>query len=66
MAFFGLGIRPLIGELSKPLRHELRDLHEWIGWAIVIIAVLHALAALFHHYALKDRVLLRMLPNRAG
>src|SRR4051794_1242898 len=66
MAFFGLGIPPLIGELSKPLRHELRDLHEWIGWAIVIIAVLHALAALFHHYALKDRVLLRMLPKRAG
>jgi len=66
MAFFGLGIPPLIGELSKPLRHELRDLHEWIGWAIVIIAVVHALAALFHHYALKDRVLLRMLPNRAG
>jgi len=63
MAFFGTGIPPLIGEMARPLRRELREFHEWIGWAIVIIAVLHALAALYHHYALKDRVLLRMLPR---
>jgi cytochrome b561 len=66
MAFFGAGIPPLIGELSKPLRHNLRELHEWIGWAIVIIALAHAAAALYHHYVLKDRVLRRMLPKRAG
>ena len=65
MYFFGTGIPPLIRELSKPLRHNLRDFHEWIGWAIVIIAVAHALAALYHHYVLKDRVLRRMLPKRA-
>jgi cytochrome b561 len=29
----------------------------------VIIAVGHALAALYHHYMLKDRVLIRMLPG---
>ena len=64
MEFFGLGIPPLIGEIARPLRGELRELHEWIGWAIVIIAVLHALAALYHHYVLRDRVLQRMLPTR--
>src|SRR3954454_12962711 len=63
MAFFGTGIPPLIGEMARPLRRELREFHEWIGWAIVIIAALHALAALYHHYALKDRVLVRMLPR---
>jgi len=63
MAFFGAGIPPLIGEISKPLRRELREFHEWIGWAIVILALLHALAALYHHYVLKDRVLMRMLPG---
>jgi cytochrome b561 len=26
------------------------------------VAALHAMAALYHHYALKDRVLKRMLP----
>ena len=64
MEFFGAGIPPLIDEMSKPLRHELREFHEWIGWAIVIIAALHALAALYHHYVLRDRVLKRMLPKR--
>ena len=63
MAFFGTsGILPLIGEIGRPLRHELREIHEWIGWAIVILAAGHALAALYHHYVLKDRVLERMLP----
>ena len=65
MAFFGTGIPPLIGEIAKPLRRELREFHEWIGWAIIIIALLHALAALYHHYVLKDRVLVRMLPRGA-
>lgn len=63
MEFFGLGIPPLIGQLSRPLRHQLREFHEWIGWAIIIIAMIHAAAALYHHYKLKDRVLLRMLPR---
>jgi len=63
MAFFGTGIPPLIGKMPKPVTHQLREFHEWIGWAIVIIAVAHALAALYHHYVLKDRVLRRMLPR---
>jgi cytochrome b561 len=62
MEFFGAGIPPLTGAIDKATRHDLREIHEWIGWAIVIIAVLHALAALYHHYVLKDRVLERMLP----
>jgi cytochrome b561 len=65
MAFFGTGIPPLIGEISKPLRHQLRDIHEWIGWAIIAIATVHALVALYHHYVLKDRVLVQMLPGNA-
>jgi len=65
MQFFGAGIPPLIGEMARPLRRELREFHEWIGWAIIALALLHALAALYHHYALKDRVLQRMLPRRA-
>jgi cytochrome b561 len=65
MAFFGTGIPPLIGAIDKPLRSELHELHEWIGWTIIILALLHALAALYHHYVLKDRVLQRMLPLAA-
>ena len=60
-----VGIPPLIGEIAKPLRHQLREFHEWIGWAIIIIAALHAASALYHYYVLKDRVLKRMLPGAA-
>ena len=62
MEFFGAGIPPLTGMMDKALRHDLREIHEKIGWAIIILALIHALAALYHHYVLKDRVLERMLP----
>ena len=65
IAFFGTGIPPLIGQIARPLRRELREFHEWIGWAIIVLALLHAAAALYHHYVLKDRVLVRMLPRGA-
>ena len=66
--FFGIAIPGPMGALSKPLRHEIRDLHGNVGWAIIILAFAHALAALYHHYVLKDRVLGRMLPlaRRSG
>lgn len=66
MAFFGAEIPPMIAKMPKPVTHQLREFHQWIGWAIIIIALLHALAALYHHYVLKDRVLVRMLPGGLG
>jgi cytochrome b561 len=66
VSFFGLfGIPSPFGALSRPERHTLHQVHEYIGWGIVIVAFAHALAALYHHYVLKDRVLRRMLPKRA-
>jgi cytochrome b561 len=65
--FFGLfGIPGPYGQLARPIRRQLHELHEWIGWTIVIIAFAHALAALYHHYVLKDRVLKRMLTRAAA
>jgi cytochrome b561 len=64
--FFGIGIPGPIDALPRPTRHELREIHGKVGWAIIIIAFGHALAALYHHYALKDRVLRRMLPKWAA
>lgn len=63
VSFFGLFAIPTpLGTLDKATRHTIHDLHEKVGWAIIIIALGHALAALYHHYALHDRVLGRMLP----
>lgn len=62
--FFGLfGIPGPFGEMARPQRRLIHEVHEYVGWAIIIIAFGHALAALYHHYVLKDRVLRRMLPK---
>jgi cytochrome b561 len=60
--FFGIPIPGPIGALSRPVRHDIREIHSTVGWIIIILALGHALAALYHHYFLKDRVLGRMLP----
>ena len=38
-------------------------LHTWLGDAIMWLAGAHALAALYHHFVLKDGVLASMLPR---
>ena len=61
--FFGLfGIPGPYEELARPDRRLLHEVHEYVGWTIVIVAFAHASAALYHRYVLKDRVLRRMLP----
>ncbi len=37
------------------------EIHEIFAWLIIIFASLHALAALFHHFVIRDRTLVRML-----
>ena len=37
-------------------------LHTWLGDAIIWLGVFHALAALYHHFILRDTALISMLP----
>ena len=39
------------------------EIHTWLGDLIIWIAGLHAGAALYHHWVLKDRVLRSMVPS---
>ncbi len=57
--FFGLEL-PIVIVENKALGEQLHDLHE-IGAAIGYVLIgLHTAAALFHHYVMKNNVLLRM------
>ena len=61
-SIFGLFSIPRYPDADKALRHVIGDLHGTFADAIMIVAGLHAIAALAHHYVFKDNVLRRMLP----
>ena len=61
--FFGLELPPLVSP-DKDLAERIEELHELGGTIAYWLIGFHALAALFHHYVLKDGVLLRMRPGR--
>jgi cytochrome b561 len=57
--FFGLVLPILVAE-DKSLAEQLEELHE-IGATVGYVLIgLHTAAALFHHYVMKNNVLLRM------
>lgn len=62
MIFFGAPIPSPMEKVSRGVHHQISELHENVGWAIIILAAAHALAALYHHFVVKDDVLRRMIP----
>jgi cytochrome b561 len=60
--FFGLHLPALLGE-SKSLAETIKEIHETGGTLGYFLIALHAAAALFHHYFVRDNTLRRMLPG---
>jgi len=56
-------IPPLLSK-NHALGERIAELHTWLGDAILWVAGAHAAAALFHHFVLRDDVLLAMVPER--
>jgi cytochrome b561 len=61
----GLQVAPLMSK-SHELGASIATLHTWLGDALLWLAGLHAAAALVHHVALRDVVLVSMLPRWLG
>ncbi|WP_417591423.1 cytochrome b [Parasphingorhabdus sp.] len=59
--FFGLELPALVAP-DKALAGQVKEWHETFGTVGYFLIGLHALAALFHHYVVKDNTLRRMLP----
>jgi len=62
--FFGLFAVPTLIQIDHEQRQFIGGLHNYVGWAIIVLAVGHACFALFHHYVLRDGVLRRMTSCR--
>jgi superoxide oxidase len=60
-----LGVIPLpsLTEPDPDVADTLLDYHQLGAWTLLALAGLHALAALWHHYYLRDTVLTAMLPR---
>lgn len=69
-SIFGLFQIPKLLASNPQLKPTVEYLHKTFANALMILAVAHALAAIVHHFVLRDGVLRRMLPGahskRAG
>jgi cytochrome b561 len=60
-SLFGLFNFPVLIQLGPTGVDRAGLIHELLAWAIVLLAGLHAVAALLHHFKIRDRTLIRML-----
>jgi cytochrome b561 len=60
-----LGVVPLprLIDSDSELADVLSDYHVWLAWVLLAVVVVHALAALWHHFVLRDGVLRAMCPR---
>lgn len=66
LSFFGLFTIPAPVSPDSATARFIRELHSLCANLILILAGVHAAAALWHHYVRKDDVLKRMLPGTSG
>ena len=62
LSWFGLVKIPALVSRDHDLHELLEDTHELLFWALVVLALVHAFAALYHHVFQRDATLARMLP----
>lgn len=60
-SLFGLFDFPSLTGANDDLHESLEEVHELLFNSIVVVAVLHALAAVYHQFWMKDGTLRRML-----
>ncbi len=60
---FGLSAIPSPWVADRAFAHNVGEAHELLANALLILAALHMVAALWHHWVLRDRTLTRMLPR---
>ncbi|MBS0200112.1 MAG: cytochrome b [Proteobacteria bacterium] len=63
LQWFGMINLPALVARNHDLHEQMTEVHEFLFWTMVVLAVLHALAAIGHHFIQRDATLTRMLPR---
>jgi len=63
LQWFGVANLPALTGRDAALRELSGTWHEWLFWTLVVLAMVHAAAAIHHHLVQHDATLARMLPR---
>ncbi|WP_338042956.1 cytochrome b [Novacetimonas pomaceti] len=61
---FGVPINSPFADMGVAVQRVVGQCHHWLAWGLIVVAGLHALAAIYHAVICRDGVLQRMLPQR--
>jgi cytochrome b561 len=61
--FLGLNLA-LPVEANQSLSHVFGNIHYWTAWTLFVLIGLHFLAALYHQFILRDKLINNMLPQK--
>ena len=64
LTWFGLFTVPKLAAPDRDLRGAAHDIHEIGVWILLALLTAHIGAALWHHFIVRDRTLVRMLPGQ--
>lgn len=66
LSFFDVLSVPVLTTLSSDAHSIMGNLHRWSGYFLIGLAIVHASAALKHHFIDKDLILKSMLAIKSG
>lgn len=66
LPLIGLSEIPSLWPANRAFARSVKEVHELLANGLVILAGVHAMAALVHHWIFRDRTLVRMLPRFGG
>lgn len=63
LPLFGLSELPSPWMADRSFARSAKEIHEVLANGLMVLALVHAAAALAHHWLFRDRTLVRMLPR---
>lgn len=61
VSFFGWFLLPNLVSTSETQRILFGEVHEWLGYALIVVFCIHVSAAFKHYFINKDSIMQRML-----